>query len=262
MLKELASIKDRNNLAGFIMYDGAHLKAMDMGEVMRYASVCDGIETLRYANGELVPRVSVDADSDVTVNDRQRKRIARNIDKMTLSDYVECDSVVRKQDVDIMIANAGVVLAGSGLALLKADNVCKYVMLTAYFITWHASDKKRLRECLLGIQRDYHSINVASVRDYAGLYVLNIPVTIPSIGFSLMSSLQDTGMHFIWNMGTLDNNDFRFQHFLDNQPLFMRKITKVMKPTESDLESVRSMFRTMNKESEKALRSIGIEFRA
>lgn len=258
MLKELASIKDKNNLVGFVMYDGDALRVMDMDETKKYASHLNGVSTLSCINGELVLKFSADDAEIASLKGSQRRRIERSTSRMTLSDYVSCDSIIRKSDLDIAMRTKGIVLAGSRLSVLQADRVSRYVLMTTYFMAWNIWDKKKLNECLLNIHNRYTNLGVNTARNYSGFFVLNIPVVKPSEGFSLLEQLQDIGLNFIWNMGTISNNDVRYQHFLNNLSVMSRKMVAVLKPTERDLAPVRDMFRLMNAESERKLQDMGI----
>lgn len=238
MYTELATIKDKDAVTGFVVYDGGRTFTMDM-ETMKKEAAAGNVDTLLYRDGQFVPILQGPVAKEL------RKRFclkrARNMnDSMTFEDFVNRDCSFRKEDVDLMMENSDVMLTEICLAVGRVPNY----MLTMAFWSTHEETIHKLNMALSEYSPYIPMIRKFRVHD--GFFMLNLPFKDERCGFDLLSLRETAGLNFIYNPGPLRNMTERMYFASKAMPVF-GKLYRLLSPTETDLNILFSAEREANR---------------
>lgn len=251
MYTELATIKDGNNIYGFVVYDGDHTFIMDMDRMKKEAAA-GNVDTLTYHDGQFIPIIQGPIAKELR-NKFALKKARRAHAGMTFTDFVNQDCLFRKEDVGLMMTNKDVVLAEICLAFGRAP---KY-MLTMVFWSMHKSAVDKLKSTLEEYSQNISTIRKGRICD--GFFTLNLPLKDDKCNFDLLSLREKTGLNFIYNPEPLQNMAERVNSVADSVP-FVGKLYKLMSPTKTDLNILFSVEREANRLSSTALADHGVPY--
>lgn len=243
MYTELATIKDKETVTGFVVYDGSHTSTMDM-ETMKKEAAAGNVDTLFYRDGQFVPILQGPVAKEL------RKKFclkrARNMnDNMTFEDFVNRDCLFRKEDVDLMMENSDVVLAEICLAIGQVTSyMAPSCVMTMAFWSVHKKAVDKLHDTLEGYSPYIPMIRKGRIHD--GFFMLNLPFVNEKCGFDLLSLQEKTGLNFIYNPQPLRNMTERTYFASKAMPVF-GKLYRMMSPTEKDVNILFSTEREANR---------------
>lgn len=245
MYKELATIKDGNEVTGFVVYKDTDASVIDVDLMKKLAG--DGtMDTLFCKDGKLVPTVQDSvADQFGFKSKRALERSIRIMENMTFNDYVNYDCNFRKSDVDLMENRSDTILANiCTLQAMKLRNTAVYMMTMAF---WSSSPQavSRFKNVLQSYARHIKSIN--KMHDYGGFIMLNLPLKDPAHDFDILTLQQDTGLNFLYNMDMTGSLFDRTKHVADCMPFVGRKLMYHMLPDEKDIAIINSVTREANR---------------
>lgn len=256
MYMELATIKDKDKITEFVVYDGSRTFIMDM-ETMKKEAAAGNVDTLFYCDGQFIPILQGPLAKELKRKFCLKK--ARKMNKnMTFQDFVNNDCLFRKEDVDLMMENRDVMLAEICLAFGQASSYMapSYVMTMAFW-SIHKEAMDKLRDTLEGYS-PYISM-IRKGRIYDGFLTVNLPFAYEKCGFDLLSLQEKTGLNFIYNPQSLRNMAERAYRASESIPV-IGKLYRIMSPAEKDINILFSVEREANRISCANLAGRGISY--
>lgn len=253
MHKELATIKDGENISGFVVYDGASTSIIDVEE-MKNIAAAGCMDTLDYKNGNFIPIVQGNTAKKL------RRKVAYNkiIDNMTFEDYVAMDCIFRKQDVDLMLRCDDIILANVCLALESRIADQSIWQLTMAFYSNRPQNISHLTNVLSTYKPGLRAVRHA--HNYGSFIMLNLPLSNSKSDFDLLSFQQNTGFNFIYNLDIMGTMDMRIECMRQTVPFFTKKVLDMTRPTSKGLAGLTSVIREADRISSLALSSRGIDY--
>lgn len=252
MLKELAVIKDRKDIIGFVVYDGLLTRIMPLKEMEKEAAA-GYVDTLDFRDGAFVPILQGELADEFRKRGRGvLRRAKKRTASMDFGMFVDNDCIFRNRDVQLALAFPDVVLANVCIAsAFRIQDVCGWNLTMAFWcMDPHSAD----------ILRDtfdrYADIGVRSMRnrkDCGGFLMLNLPLTDARHGFDLLTLQEETGLKFLYNLDMIENMQDRTRFMADNAPFLMRGIMRRMVPDDKSLAGLKGVLREANRISMKRL---------
>lgn len=252
MYMELATIKDKDQITGFVVYDGSRTFIMDM-DTMKKEAAAGKVDTLFYRDGQFIPILQGPIAKELKKKFCLKKTRKMN-DSMTFQDFMNNDCLFRKEDVDLMMGNRDVILAEICLAFGRMPN---YMMIMTFW-SMHKEAVDKLHGTLEEYSPYIPTIRKGRVHD--GFFTTNLPFTNEKCGFDLISFQEKSGLNFIYNPQSLRNMAERTQRASESIPVF-GKLYRMMSPSEKDVNILFSVEREANRLSCVDLANRGIIYR-
>lgn len=249
MYKELATIKDGDEIKGFVVHDGNEVSIMDVDQMKKEAAA-GNVDTLYYEDGQFIPILQGEIAKQIK---RKRPIVLRNHRKvlktMTFEDFVNADVLFSQEDVDIMDNDNHTVLACVAGALeIQMSTAPNAWRLVVGFWGKHEEDVDRIWNHLMSYG------NVAkTAKRYGNFFMVNLPMRDNETNFGIISFWRDTGVNLIYNLESMDTIDQRFDRLTACMPRFVRNFYEKMRPTTNGVYALKCVLMASNKMAAKKL---------
>lgn len=252
MMKELAVIKDREDIIGFVVYDGLLTRIMPLKEMEKEAAA-GYVDTLDFKDGTFVPILQGELADELRKKGRGVLRRAKKwTASMDFDMFVDNDCIFRNRDVQLALAFPDIVLANVCVAsCVRIQDVCGW-NLTMAFWCMDPQPADTLRDAF-DRHADTGIRSMRSRKDYGGFLMLNLPLTDARRGFDLFALQEETGLKFLYNLDMMENMQDRTRFMADNAPFLMRGIMRRMVPDDKSLAGLKGILREANRISMKRL---------
>lgn len=252
MLKELAVIKDREDIIGFVVYDRLLTRIIPLKEMEKEAAA-GYVDTLDFRNGMFVPILQGElADEFRKKGKGVLRRAKKRTASMDFNMFVDNDCIFRNRDVQLALTFPDIVLANVCVAsCIRIKDICGW-NLTMAFWCMNPQSADALRDAF----DRYADAGIRSMRsrkDCGGFLMLNIPLSYAEHGFDLLTLQEETGLKFLYNLDMMENMQDRTRFMADNAPFLMRGIMRRMVPDNKSLAGLKGVLREANRISMKRL---------
>lgn len=254
MLKELATIKDKSGIAGFLVYDGSRTYLLPTEEAKKEAAA-GNIDTLYYLNGQFnfdgrfIPIIQGDIEKDIKKRGIGAiKRAEKMTASMSFDDYVNNDCIFRNCDLQLALNLSDIVLGAVCLVQeMRVFGNAVFSLTMAFYCP-----DKQMADMLISTLKSYKGImSTRGMRNYDGFIMINLPLA--ANDFDLLTFQEATGLKFLYNLGMMDNMADRVRHVIDNEGFLSRMLMKWMTPTSGGIAGVTGVLREANRISLKQL---------
>lgn len=265
MLKELATIRDKEEVTGFLMFDGMKNRILDVEEAKQKASEGQ-IDTLGYKDGKFIPILQGDILNEMKGLTLHRWR--KICQKMTFEEFVNADCLFRKSDIDLMKKDEDIVLATICNAFEAIAKTGSKWFLTVSFY----GQKTELIDRVQGklAKKLFHNEKKPVSRRSGNFLILNVMFETGKresdsfVGIQLwedlMKLMETEGIKFIWNPETLRNIGERVNLYMSTMPVIGCLLGRLI-PTEKGLHMIFALEREMNRMTSAALLKQGITYK-
>lgn len=245
MYTEIATIKDKGSIAGFLVYDGQTTSVMDVETMKREASA-GNVDTLSYKDGKFIPILQGPLKDEMKKAHASRQ-YERQLKNMTFEDFVSRDGVFELSDVKLMEYNPDVILATAGLMLDATFKGKTFTMVTISLWT-QSEDLKEWIKWLLDHYKEAAPY-MEGYRLHGGSFLFNY---VPGGPSDILNTLS-IDHSILWNLEAFDNMEERTRETVACMPWLIRLLAKRIIPTTDRIEEVKNHFADCDRQAREAL---------
>lgn len=243
MYTELATIKDSDNVCGFVVNDGTITMPIDLERAKRIAAHGE-MDTLSYENGRFIPVIRGPLRHEL-MEKNALKRYEKACENMTFADFVANDTIFQNEDVLWMRENENAVLASVSMAHEIHGKSGLNYLITMAFWGWHREAAEQLELILTSYKPHIPSMKGYMNRD--GFIMTNLPLRQSDCGFELLKLADEAGVSIRYNLESLDNMMERAEFMLKCSPFFTGLMLRTMMPTRAGMDELSKLINNKSK---------------
>lgn len=234
MLRQLATIKDNDNVTGFIMHDGFSSFIMSRDDAELYASH-GMVMSLYYRDGKFIPIIQGDEARELKKAHMLRK-YKKAMASMTFDDYCDTDCLIRQWHINLLKDAGKPVIIGSVCNVMgRYNNIScgESILLTMGFYSSDIAAIQKLKSRLSAFGKQ------PKIKDYGNFILATVPFHSIRNDKLDLTTLENTSHYdIVYSLDGLATSDKRWNLLLSTAPCLNRLVLKLFRPDYQTLDIV------------------------